>query len=117
MENIFNYNGTSITIKKSNNSVYVNATEMAKSFNTKPDNWLRTEQAQRIIHAMSVSQKCDTADLVKVVQGGMNQGTWMQDEIALTFAQWLSPEFYILCNRKIKELLQYGYTKLDTISR
>jgi hypothetical protein len=72
-----------------------------------------------MIHEMSVSQKCDTVDLVQVIQGGLpdNQGTWIQEDLALVFAQWLSPAFYIWCNKRIKELLQKGYTKLDSISR
>ena len=114
---VFSYNNENVTMKMDNEFVYVNATEMAKTFNTKPANWLRTEQSERLIFALTVSHKCDTADLVKVVQGGNEQGTWFHEEVALIFAQWLSPEFYILCNRKIKELLTKGYAKLENISR
>ena len=71
---IFNYKGSKITFEQ-NGKIMVNATEMAKPFLTKPDNWLRTEQAQRIIKALTVSHKCDTADLVQIRQGGVNQGT------------------------------------------
>jgi hypothetical protein len=30
-------------------------------------------------------------DLVKVTRGGDNPGTWMHEDVALVFAQWLSP--------------------------
>lgn len=46
--------------------------------------------------------------LVIVNQGGNNkmaQGTWMHEDLALIFAQWLSPDFYLWCNRRIKEIL------------
>ena len=111
------YQGKQITFAKrdDNGVLMVNATEMAKSFDTKPANWLRSEQAQRIIKAIAVSQKCDTADLVRVIQGGeqSRQGTWFHEDVALVFAQWLSPEFYIWCNDKIKELLQSGSTSYN----
>ncbi|MFK2517133.1 phage antirepressor KilAC domain-containing protein [Bacteroides fragilis] len=34
----------------------------------------------------------------------------MHEDLALIFAQWLSPDFYLWCNDRIKELLQYGMT-------
>ena len=117
MNSIFNYNNANITFKASSGEVFVNATQMAKGFGTKPDNWLRTEPAQKMIDAIAVSHICDTADLVRVVQGGnlkAEQGTWMHEDIALVFAQWLSPQFYVWCNTHIKQLLQTGYTSTLT---
>ena len=67
----FSFNGNEIAFEQGK-SVMINATEMAKTFNTKPANWLRTEQAQRMINALAVSQNCDTTDLVIVTQGGDN---------------------------------------------
>ena len=32
------------------------------------------------------------------------------EDVALEFARWLSPAFAIWCNKRIKELLQYGMT-------
>ena len=88
----------------------INLTQMAKPFgkSAKPDNWLRTDEAKRYIKAISVSQKCDTADLIEVRQGGSpeNQGTWCKDyRIALRFAQWLSPEFSIMVDEAMLRLL------------
>ena len=68
---IYAYEGSEVTFSNGDN-VMVNATQMAKAFGTKPANWLRTEQAQRMIEAIAVSQKCDSADLVVVTQGGNN---------------------------------------------
>lgn len=88
----------------------INLTQMAKPFgkSAKPDNWLRTEEAKRYIKAISVSQKCDTADLIEVRYGGKpeNQGTWCKDyRIAMRFAQWLSPEFSIKVDEEMLRLL------------
>ena len=44
----------------------VNATQMGKAFGKKPSDWLRTEQANRVINAVSASQKCEPNNLVVV---------------------------------------------------
>ena len=111
---IYAYEGSDVTFSNGDN-VMVNATQMAKAFGTKPADWLRNEQAQRMINTIAVSQKCDTADLVVVKQGGNNleeQGTWFHEDVALVFAQWLSPEFYLWCNNRIKELIKNGVSDI-----
>jgi hypothetical protein len=45
------------------------------------------------------------ADLLTVRKGGINPGTWMHEDVAMEFALWLSPEFAIWCNDRIKEIL------------
>jgi hypothetical protein len=83
----------------------VNATQMAKSFSRRPVEWLRTQQSKDLIQTVSEVQNCTSLDLQHVKKGGHNQGTWFQEDVALFFAQWLSPEFYLACNSKLKELL------------
>lgn len=108
---VFAYNGSSVTFAKKGNLVMVNATQMAKSFGKTCNDWLRTDQSNRMINAISTSKKCDVAELVKIINGGnKGNGTWMQEDVALVFAQWLSPEFYVWCNDRIKELLTVGMT-------
>ena len=88
----------------------VNLTQMARPFgkSCKPTFWLRTDEAQRYLSALSELQKCNSADLIEVRRGGdpLEQGTWCRDyRIALRFAQWLSPEFSIKVDEAILELL------------
>lgn len=109
------YNGDLIFFAKDNSKVMINATQMAKPFGKTCKDWLRTEQAQRMIAAIAERRKCHSADLVLITQGGNNkidQGTWMHEDVALVFAQWLAPEFYLWCNDKIKELLTQGVTTI-----
>ena len=109
----FAYNGSSMTFAKKGNLVMVNATEMAKPFGKSCNDWLKTDQSKRMVSAISTSKKIDVANLVKVTNGGNTKnGTWMQEDVALVFAQWLSPEFYIWCNDRIKELLTIGITAI-----
>ena len=110
MSNIETYEGYPITFENKDGKMMVNATQMAKAFGKKPSNWLVTEQAERIIKAVSGASRIPEALLVTVENGN---GTWMHEDVALPFAQWLSPEFYIWCNDHIKELLRTGSTSLN----
>lgn len=90
----------------------VNATEMAKSFNKRPNDFLILKSTNELTNSLSAKTGIPVTGLVIVNQGGNNQGTWMHEDLALVFAQWLSPDFYLWCNDRIKELLQYGMTAM-----
>ena len=106
------YQGSEITFSNGEN-VMVNATQMAKAFGKQPNDWLRTEQSKRMVEAIATTKKCCVADLVVVRNGGnTGNGTWMNEDVALVFAQWLSPEFYIWCNDRIKELIKNGVSDI-----
>lgn len=111
MENkIYNYNGTDITFLSGNGDVMVNATEMAKPFGKQPSDWTKTKSSQEFIDSLSAVRNILRTDLMRVIQGGSMQGTWMHEDVAMEFARWLSPTFAIWCNDRIKELLKYGMT-------
>lgn len=88
----------------------VNATEMAKPFGKRCNDFLSTKQTKKLINSLSDKTGISATGLVVVNQGGNNQGTWMHEDLALIFAQWLSPDFYLWCNDRIKELLTIGMT-------
>ena len=104
---VFSYEGSNITFQ-TGNGVMVNATEMAKQFGKRPSDWLNNQQTKDLINELTATRKSVTADLVQVRQGGAIQGTWLHEDLALVFAQWLSPKFYLWCNDRIKELLTTG---------
>lgn len=107
---IFEYNGNGISFGKEGN-VMVNATEMAKAFGKLVGDWLRLKTTNEFTEALSTDMQIPISALIQVVKGGNNeQGTWLHEDIALEFARWLSPAFAIWCNKRIKELLQYGMT-------
>jgi hypothetical protein len=99
------YRESSITFEYVNGNLMINATQVAKPFGKKPISWTKTEQFKDLINAVSKVKKITLADLQVVKQGGNNPGTWFQEDLALLFAQWLSPEFYVLCNEKLKEIV------------
>lgn len=119
---IFNYNNSNPV------SFYngmVNATEMANAFGKVPKDYLRTKSAKAYVSFLN-SQRADmpienknihnslSSKVLRVVKGGNHQGTWMCEDLALDFAQWLSLDFRHWVNLRIKELLTNGNVKLPT---
>ena len=110
---IFNYNETPVTFKNENGVIFLSATEMARQFGKMPKDYLKTQSANELINALSERTKCLSTDLLKVSKGGLNDGTWMQEDLALDFAQWLSIDFKLWCNDRIKELLRTGVATIS----
>ena len=108
---IFNYRGNEITFLNGE-GVMVNATEMAKAFGKAPKDYLKTQSANDLIEAVSARTNVLPTDLVTVINGGANYGTWMEETIALDFAQWLSVDFKLWCSDRLKEMLKYGATAI-----
>ena len=117
---IFQYNGSDITFN-SGSTVMVNATQMAKPFGKRPAKWLELPSTKEFLSKLSEVRKSDITlvqtdnqtpvrfsdRFVETING---KGTWMHEDVALEFARWLSPEFAIWCNDRIKELLRHGMT-------
>ncbi len=103
---VMQFHGSNIAFEEINGKTMINATQMAKPFGKKPKDWLRTQQAKELLDTVSKRHICPLSDLQEVTYGGSNNGTWFQEDVALFFAQWLSPEFYLACNDKLKELLK-----------
>ena len=106
---IFKYNENPITFM-TGAATMVSATQMARPFKKRPVDWLRFQQSQSFIKELSKVRNHTLADLVQVKKGGSTPGTWMHEDVALEFARWLSPQFAIWCNDRIKELMKYGMT-------
>ena len=108
---VFNYQNSEITFAYGSN-VMINATEMAKPFGKLTKDWLSNKQTNDLISTLSAERGISLTELVSVQRGGSQQGTWLHEDLALLFAQWLSPQFYIWCNDRIKELLTQGVTTI-----
>lgn len=115
MENIvtYEYNGLPISFENGNTKM-VNATEMAKVFGKFAKDWLVNKNTKEFLDELSAVRRIPLTELVTISQGGVNQGTWMHEDVAIEFARWLSPKFAIWCNDRIKELAKYGMTATQT---
>lgn len=103
----YSYEGTPIAFARGRN-LMVNATQMAAPFGKLPSDFLKTQRTKEFISELATMKKIIVTDLVRVINGGNNRGTWMHEDVAMEFARWLSPKFAIWCNDRIKELLTQG---------
>ena len=114
LEKVFSYNGSNVTFRAENGIVYVNATEMAKPFGKRPIDYLRLPSTNELISSVVRFSHIGESEIVIKTKGGIDGGgsTWLHEDIALDFAQWLSVDFKIWCNIHIKELLLTGKTEI-----
>lgn len=108
----YSYNGTEITFLSGEN-VMINATEMAKPFGKEPFDYLRLPSTVQLVSAIARKSRIAENQLVKTIRGGFTPGTWLHEDIALDFAQWLSVDFKLWCNDRVKELLRHGATAVN----
>ena len=101
---VFQYNGNPVTFQTGDTTM-VNATQMAKPFGKKTYKWLELPSTKEFLSALEPLRKSER--LIETLNG---IGTWMHEDVAIEFARWLSPQFAIWCNDRIKELIKYGIT-------
>jgi hypothetical protein len=118
MLSIFNYDGKEIAFAQDglvigNVSIpkgYVNATEMCKANGKKMKHYNENKSTKAYHAAFSASAGIPTNQLI--IETGVEnvpnelRGTWIHPDLALHLAQWISAEFYVWCNMKLKELMQ-----------
>lgn len=109
---LFNYEGTQVSFLNKDGNLFLNATEMAKAFGKSPADYLRRTSTKEFIDAY-IKENPVMGNPITVSQGGTAQGTWMLEDVALDFAQWLSPSFRVWINARIKELMKHGATALN----
>lgn len=117
----FNYEGQNITFEFADGNKMINATEMARPFGKRVNNFLQNKQTQEYVEILqerywnsSIGKK---REILRVVKGGNPalQGTWMDEKLALKFAAWLSPRFELWVYDRIFELLTTGKTSLKSV--
>lgn len=114
---IFKYEESDIAFKTDDGTAMVNATQMAKPFSKRPNDWIGLQSTKDFMEALSVTKNIGITSLLITKRGNFadkrEQGTWMHEDVALEFARWLSPMFAIWCNDRIKELLRNGITTVS----
>lgn len=74
--------------------VMVNATEMAKKFKKRPNDWLNLPSTKAFLTVLCDTRKSCNTEFQAVITAKGNsssfqQGTWMHEDVALEFARWL----------------------------
>lgn len=103
----FEYNGNKVSFIKTNYGILINATDMARAFDKKPSEYLRLSSVNELVKASVRLSHTSENQLVIRLKGNPENGaeTWLYEDIAIDFARWLSVDFRVWCNAKIKELL------------
>jgi KilA-N domain len=117
------YEGHTISFEFADGNKMINATEMAKPFGKLVGSFLRLDGTKSYINLLE-NRYADLhigfeKEVLRVVKGGdaygEEQGTWMDEKLALKFAAWLSPAFELWVYDKIQELLTTGKTELKEV--
>ncbi|WP_272572427.1 KilA-N domain-containing protein [Providencia sp. PROV258] len=77
----------------------------------RPGVFLKSRQISRFAQALSDATKSAS---VKVIKGGLNQGTWAMELVVIRYAAWLKPEFEILVYNTFKDAARKG---LDVMAK
>lgn len=76
--------------------LYFNATDIAKQFGKRPNDFLVLTSTQEYIAEILKESRYGNSgseNLVRATNGGKYKGTWLHQELAYEFAGWLSPTF------------------------
>lgn len=120
----FNYDGKPITFEFTDGNKMINATQMAKPFGKRVNDYLRLNATKEYVLLLEKrysnsrygNSRNGKREVLRIVQGGSPelQGTWMDEKLALEFASWLSPAFKLWVYDCIEELLKTGKTELPS---
>lgn len=107
---IIHYNGHGIefALDERGRGLMINATEMARPFGKKVDNFTRSDSTQAFIREClnnANSRYLNIATEDDLIVSRQKSGTWMHRVLALKFAAWLSPSFELWVYSTIEELL------------
>lgn len=88
-----------------NSAGWINATEAAKRFEKKPNDWLKQDETKEYLLEMAAALNCDPESLLKTRRGRYDSGTWLHPKLGVRFAQWLSTRFAVWCDLQIDRLI------------
>lgn len=105
----FSYNGNEVLFDIKDD-VMVNATQLAKIYGKRPNDYLSLPATNQLINAITRKYGIAENQLVRTERGGIAPGTWMHRLIVVDFCQWLDIDLKLWCTEKLDELMQYGMT-------
>lgn len=97
--------------------MFFNATQMAKPFGKRPNDWLVSVEAKEYIEALLITRNpCKTVtkisgneELVRTRTGRKYGGTWMHNDLCIAFARWLSPMFAVQLDQWVKKRIRQEF--------
>ena len=92
---------------------YINATELCKAGGKEYYGWFRNNKTEEFLKELSSVLRIYGTELIKIKQGGTEQGTWVHPRVAIHIAQWVSPKFAVIVTGWIHKLLSTGNVCLE----
>ena len=114
------YLGSNIEFKFVNGKVYANANSMAKAFENgsqKLKDWKRSSKTQELIKELNEINGVENShsELIISESGtGTLNGTWIEENLMLDFAQYLNVKFKVWCNTNLTTLIREGSVTLKS---
>jgi hypothetical protein len=91
-----------------NDDGWFNATEAAKAFDKRPNDWLALPSTIEYVGALRESDAGKSGiALVVTKKGGRagTQGTWLHPKLGVAFARWLDVRFAVWCDTQIDAII------------
>lgn len=108
----FAYGNHSVHFNQDNTDIFVDATQMAKIFGKRVNDFLINSNTKAFIKILELKTGIP---VFKVIKGRKNPGTWMHRNLALKFAAWLNPDFEVWIYGVIDKIL-FGNLKEIEVS-
>lgn len=86
----------------------------------RPNKFIRSAAVKRFVSALdSRGQKCRLKEnqSLNIVNGGVNQGVWAAELLAIRYAAWIKPEFEIQVYETFREAVLSSITSMNRLNR
>ncbi|EDI0780986.1 KilA-N domain-containing protein [Salmonella enterica subsp. enterica serovar Kasenyi] len=87
--------------------------------NQGPSQFLRSKKVKGFVETLTRMQKCTLKENqpVKVINGGINQGVWALEIVAIRYAAWLSAEFEIRVYQTFQAVIRNGISAMSRLNK
>ncbi|WJM80440.1 KilA-N domain-containing protein [Pectobacterium brasiliense] len=84
-----------------------------------PSQFLRSKKVRAFVETLSRMQKCtlEQNQPLKVINGGVSQGVWAHELIAIRYAAWINPEFEIRVYSTFRDAILDGLSAMNRLNR
>tara|TARA_R110002049_G_scaffold79344_3_gene202123 strand:- start:400 stop:1125 length:726 start_codon:yes stop_codon:yes gene_type:complete len=81
-----------------------------------PSEWARLKSTQELVSELS-DQNGDSRSALKINNGGVNQGTFAHELLAISYAGWISPKFQLQVNQAFLDSKKPSNEPIAELSR
>ena len=98
-----------ISFKLINGGLYVNATQLARVYDTLPSTWIRRIETIRYRDELVEKRAFSNLESQVVTTRGAQGATWIEERLGVELSRWLSPELHAWYMETLKNLLPNKY--------